>query len=306
MAVWREVNSPLQRATPFEIDEAINDSLREIFTYDNWSFLLDRYDITLFPSYATGTASFTNNSTAFTGTGTTWQTTWFNTKIIIVGDTVEKQVTSYSGATAGTLRYPLASTAASITNVAYTIYQDEYPIPNFSSGRDLIIVNPVLRYRLRHWPRYTSEDRTVFSRFVSGVRFTGPVHYTDAGADLVSTSPTFGQPLLKVWPPPMVQQNLIVIFYRGFVPLVADTDTTILPPEFEEILIGLASYRLKRRYGVPGWMEDHQVANRRLYQMKAMQRTQASYDYTTEFGSYPVYDPYQTDLDLVIWPGVIK
>ena len=305
MAVWRELQSPINKSTPFEIDEALNDSLNEIFQFENWSFLLDRYDISLFPIYNTGTVNFTNGSTAFTGVGTVWNTGWYNTKIIMSGDTVEKQVDHYTSGTAGVLRYPLTSTATSITGVGYTIYQDEYPIPNFAANKDVIIVNPVLRYRLRHWVRYTSEDRTVFSRFISGIRFTGPVHYTEAGTDLNVNSPTYQQNLIKVWPPPMVSQNLILIYYRAFAPLVADTDTTILPPQFEEILIDLAVYRLKKRYGTPGWMEAREVASRKLLEMREQHRSADSYDHTVEFSSYPVFDPYQTDIDLVIWPGII-
>lgn len=300
--VLREVAAPLDRATVFEVQEAINDALGEIVQYNNWNFLLDRYDIPLVASYTTGTATFTQGSTSFSGLGTTWNTGWFNRKIIISGDSQEKEVLQFTSANAGTLRFPFNSTATVIAGVPYTIYQDEYPLP-ISSGRDLVIINPILRYRLKRPPRYTFEDRVVWSRFFGAS--PRPVAYTDAGADWNSLSPTAGQPRIRIWPAGFAAQDLQLYFYKTFTKLLLDTDKSILPEEFDELLIDMAVARLRKTFGVPGWLEDSSKAKRRLIQFRQMQESQSAMDYMTDFSKYPELDPWAVDQSLVAWPGTI-
>ena len=300
--VDRDINQASQVASAFEIQQAINDALNEITHYANWNFLLDRYDVPLVQSYATGTITATNGSTSITGSGTSWSTSWYNRKISIAGDPEEKEVLSFGSGTTLTLRYPLNSSASNLTGVTYTIFQDEFPIPlPFQYGRDLLCIDPVYRRRLKKLDRYSHEDRTVFQRYLTGTR---PTHYTDAGTDTLSTSPTYGRPKMKFWPTPTTAQDLILIYYRAFTPLLLDTDLPILPNEFEEVLVRLAKYRVRKNNGINGWMEDFQYANRLLLQFREQAAEQTAYDYLIRYQMYPA-DPWAQDQVLGVWPGTV-
>ncbi len=299
--IFREINVPVQRATVFEVQQAINDAINEIYSYHNWHFLIDRYDIPTVGTYTTGTCTVTQGSTAVTGVGTTWDPTWFNRKIFLSGDPAERMVASFTGPTALTLRYPYSSSLTTLTGLTYTIYEDEYPVP-ISPGRDLMIINPTLRLRLVKPERYTAEDRTTWTRFVGG---PGPTMYTDAGTDISTASPTFGQILFKFFPTFNAIQTLILYFFKPFTPLVSDNDTTILPQEFEEILIKLALYRLRKTYGVVGWLDDMRIAFRQLVQFRERDNLQTAYDYVAGLYGGAFYDPYSIDSALGFWPGKI-
>jgi hypothetical protein len=304
--IFRQINSPMQRATVFEVQQAINDALNEIYSYHNWHFLIDRYDIPTVNNYTTGTVNVTQGSTTVVGVGTTWDTNWYNRKIFLSGDPAERIVKNFTSATTLELRYPYSSSLTTLTGLTYTAYQDEYPVP-ISPGRDLMIINPTLRLRLIKPERYTAEDRTTWTRFVGG---PGPTMYTDAGTDTsvsIAGPPTAtnGQILFKFFPTFNAVQTLILYFYKPFVPLQKDIDTTILPQEFEEILIRLCLYRLRKTYGVAGWMDDMTVAFRQLVQWRERDNLQTAYDYVASLYGYPYYDPYSIDTSLGFWPGKI-
>ena len=319
--VYRHLQDFRERAEVWEVQQAVNDALLEICQFHNWNFLIDRYDIGLANAYSTGTVSVTNGSTLVLGQGTAWDNVnWFNKKILISGSNTEKEIFTFIGTSSCNLRYPW--NAPTQTNVGYTIYQDEYPVP-MQSGRDIMVINPLLRYRLIKLDRYSAEDRTVFARFTFGIR---PTHYSDGGTDQtslvaviggsqlasdlvgsqVATSPTYNWSRLKVWPPVSTQQDLILLYHKTPFSLLNDTDQTVLPNEFEEVLIHLALYRIRQKIGSPGWMDDHQYAMRMLLQMREKQTTQSSYDYLVAFNAYPFFDPYATDSSLGVWPGSIR
>ena len=300
--VMRQVNFPTFKATTYDCYQAVNDAYREVFQYANWSFTLDRYDIPLAASYSTGTINATNGSTAITGVGTTWSASWFNKKILIAGDPEEKEVASFGGATSLTLRFPLNSTASVLTGITYTIYQDSYPVP-CGQGRDLDIINPQFMWLpVRKWDRYTFDSRTAVSRFQLAVR---PLIYTDDGTDTTAASPTFRQQKFQFWPPVLSAQDLVLKYFKSFTALSNDVDQTILPSEFDEVVLKLATLRLKRRFGlVAGWEDSD--AYRLLYQFREKHTVSAAYTNQPGDGIMPASDLYSLDLMLGAWPGVIR
>jgi hypothetical protein len=299
--VMRQVNSTVPRATAFDCQQGINDALEEVVQFHDWPFLVDRYDIALANAYSTGTVTATIGSTAVTGSGTTWSTGWFNKKILITGDSLEKEVALFNSPTSLTLRYPYNGTVTPTSNVGYSIYQDEYPVP-ISPGRDLMVVNPLRQRRIKRAGRYAQEDRFVFARYQQG---TYPRVYADGGTDYAPTSPTYGQVRFKFYPPPFMAQDLMLIYFRNFTALSADTDTSVLPPEFEEVLIKNASYRVQKTYGIPGWMEAERTASRLLLQFRQKSATQTAYDYLTNWGLETDSDSYIQDIAFGggAWPG---
>lgn len=300
----RETSSPVNRATHYDYQQAINDDYRFITTFYDWNFLLDRYDIPIVGSYNTGTVSVTVGSTSVVGVGTAWNTAWTNKKILLSGDSEEKEVASFGSATTLTLRYPYNSTATVLSGAAYMIYQDSYPLP-ISPGRDLMIVNPVFQWApLRKWDRVRFDAFTAFYRFQAGLR---PILYTDDGIDISTSGSTIGQPKVQFWPLTTTAQDLVLRFFKQFTPLAGATDTTILPPEFEEVLIRLSKARLKQRYGIPGWTEDRATAMSMLLQFREAAAKQTAVDYSAQSGTTGMFnDPYSIDTGMGYWPGFLQ
>jgi hypothetical protein len=283
-----------------------HDALEEIVQYHNWHFLIDRYDIPLLAAYATGVCTATNGSTIVTASDAqaTWNTGWFNRKILINGVPDEKEIvaiTHPAGNWQATLRFPVNTSQTSLASIGYTLYQDEYPIP-ISPGRDIMIINPTLKFRLIKPDKYTSEDRTSFSRFVGG---PGPTMYTDGGSDWNPASPTYGQPRFKFFPTFNSTQTLILYYYKNFIPLSADTDVVPMPQEFDELVIKIATYRLRKTYGIPGWVDDFKMASSLKVLFRENDNTQTAYDYIASLYGYPFFDPYSIDSSLGMWPGKI-
>jgi hypothetical protein len=308
MQVLRETDSPARRATLFDAQQAVNDAIRTVMQYADWPWMVDRYDIPLVNQYSTGTVSVAQGSTAVTGSGTSWTTglagRLFNQKILLQGDAEEKEIASINNNTSLTLRYPYNSTAlTSLVNVGYNIFQDSYPVPA-QPGRDLMLLNPQFQYsRLTKLDRYTFDDRTAFNRFQTGIR---PQVYCENGIDTNSLSPTFGQTLYQLWPRVTTSQDIVLRFYRQFTPLANDSDTTTLPSEFEDVVIRIARYVVKRNFGIPGWMEDKQEAYSMLLQLREKTRQNTALDYAPGASLAPADDAYAIDTSLVTWPGQIS
>lgn len=309
MEVLREADSPSRRSTLYDAQQAVNDSLRYVMQYADWPWLVDRADIALKNAYATGTVTATQGSTTVTGVGTLWLTNLtplgqlYNQKILLAGDSEEKEIDTFVSDTSLTLRYPYNSTSLTVlANVGYQIYQDSYPVP-CQPGRDLMLLNPQFQYsRLTKLDRYTYDDRTAFNRFQTGIR---PMVYCENGIDSTAASPTFGQTLYQVWPRVTQAQDLVLRYYKQFTPLAADTDKTTIPTEFEDVVIRMAKFIVKRKFGIPGWMEDKQEAYSMLLQMREKTRQNTALDFAPGASLAPADDAYAIDTSLVSWPGRI-
>lgn len=306
MELLRSVNVPIQRATVYDARQAVNDSYREITQFADWNFLIDRYDIPLVPSYTTGTVTVALGSTTVTANAAAvWNAGWFNRKILLTGDTAEKEIVSFQfvgGFWTATLRYPFNSPIAPLAGLSYTIFEDSYPVP-CAPGRDLVVLNPLFQWsKLDKLDRYTFDVRTAFNRFQTGIR---PSIYTEDGVDWNTTSPNYQQVKFQFWPKPTAAQDLILRYFRNVPSLVQPTDRTVLPPEFDEVLIRLGTYRLRRKFGVPGWAEDHTVAMRMLLQFREKNNTATAADFQPGSSLYPYSDSWAIDTAMPSWPGRI-
>ena len=292
------------RATHYDMQQALNDDYRFITQFYYWNFLLDRYDIPIVASYNTGTVSVTVGSTSVVGVGTAWNTNWTNKKILLTGDNEEKEVALFNSGTTLTLRYPYNSSASSLSGSGYMIFQDSYPLP-ISPGRDLSIVNPLFQWQaINKWDRVSFDyGTTMWGRFLAGIR---PTIYTDDGVDIQVGSPTIGQPKVQFWPLTLTAQDLVLRFFKQFTALAASTDTTILPPEFEEVLIKLSKSRLKQRYGIPGWTDDRATAMSMLLQFRELQATQPAFEFSKRDGMvFGANDSFAVDTNFGSWPGAL-
>jgi len=305
LELLRETASPTQKATVFDAQQAINDSYRELCQYYNWPWLLDRYDIPIYPGYTTGTISCTVGSTIVTGSGTNWNFAagtagWWNKKILMPNTRVGFEIVQFNSATQLTLRYPY-NAPTNVVGSEYTIYQDDYPTPVIA-GHDMIFTNPQwLQMRLNKVDPWTFKDKTQFMPFMA---VQGPRMVTDSGADWNVLSPYYQQPRFQFWPIPNSTQVIVLGYYKNPAPLALDGDFTILPPEFEEVLIKLARFRLKMKFGIQGWMEDQTIAYRTLDQFREKQATSVALDQQVGgAGPWGYNDAYGLDTALGYYPG---
>jgi hypothetical protein len=166
-----------------------------------------------------------------------------------------------------------------------------------------MLLNPQFQYsRLTKLDRYSYDDKTSFNRFQTGTR---PVVYAEAGIDNNALSPTFGQLMFQVWPRVTQAQDLVLRYYRQFTPLSVDSDLTTIPSEFEDVLIRQAKYIVKRKFGIPGWMDDKSEAYQMLLQLREKTRTNTALDFAPGASLAPADDAYAIDSQLVSWPGKI-
>ena len=304
--VLRSVNSPVQKATVFDAQQAINDSYRDLCQHYNWPWLLDRYDIALEAPYTTGTISVAIGSTTVTGVGTAWNFAagaagWWNKKLLLTPNNVGLEIVQFNSATQLTLRFPFTAGAA-VVNSGYQVYQDDYPTPVIS-GHDMVFSNPQwLMMRINKVDSWTMVDKTQFQPFLA---VQGPQMVADSGADWNTLSPTYNQPRFRFWPIPNSAQIITMQYYKIPVPLALDADLTILPPEFEEILIKTARFRIKQRFGIQGWMEDQRTAAQALIEFKNRQATAVALDQQVGGGNMRSagWDPWAFDESMGFYPG---
>ena len=276
-SINRETNGV---ATPPEIQKAINDSLDFITNQTNWEFLLSQAYINLNPPYTTGTISITDQTNLVTLTGGTWDVTWqYKTLYIGSSGNVPYLISGITSPTTAVLATPV-DIGSNTVNSSYTIFQDIYPLPAaMSYGRELMILNTQYRRRLQKPQRYSLENRNVYTRsWFSNYQYM----YSDAGYNFTNK-----RYLVKLFPIPSTANSLVILYYQQIPYLVNDTDTTVLPREFDQIIVWLATSYIKMRYGMQGWHEAKLEGVGRLRDMRKMAQTGPAYDLYATSRSWP-------------------
>ena len=264
-----------------DIQKAINNAIDLIVTDQNWPFLLKQSNINTNPTYTTGTISGTDGTTAITLSGGTWDTTWRHKWVYIGSNFANYEILSFPTSTSATLATPL-NIGQNLAGAAYTLYQDIYPLPtDMSVGREMLILNNQYRVKMLKPSRYTAENTSIYTRFWFN---SYQVMYVDAGTD-----ETTGENLIKFFPIPSSPMTYPIIYYRQIPYLVNDADTTVLPREFDQALIYLATAEIKMRNGSAGWNEAKTEGIRRIKGMRKVIYTSSAYDLYTKTSSWPFY-----------------
>jgi hypothetical protein len=160
-----------------------------------WEFLRREGTIAQVAQYITGTATFTNGSTAVTGTGTTWTSAMINRYIFIDGER-HYRVTAVGSTTSITIESAYEGTSGTYT---YTIAQFRYKLPRwvdypvriYGISRRYETTTP---YKIRQFMTRPSERRLSISQpYVSGPRertlyTTGTIAGTSGTKTLTGTS----------------------------------------------------------------------------------------------------------------------
>lgn len=274
-------------ATIPEIQKDINNALDFVTNQTNWEFLLSQGYIAMNPPYTTGTVSATDGTNVITLTGGTWDTTWQYKSFYFGVNNVPYLVANFPTTTTATLTTKL-NLGQNLVNSPYTIFQDLYPLPApLSYGRELMIINTQFRRRLAKPHRYTLENMNVYTRsWVSNYQYM----YADAGFNF--TNKLY---LIKVFPIPGQATQLVILYYQRIPYLINDTDTSILPREFDQILTWLATSYIKMRYAMPGWVEAKREGAMRLRDMRKMAHTGPAWDLYATARNWPYMNDSITD-----------
>jgi hypothetical protein len=255
--VQRKVGAGL--AIPrLEIMQALNTAHLEVHGAYDWPWAYKETNISVQPSYSTGTVNTTIGSTTVTGVGTAWDVTWTN-KRIRLDNNQDWPIASVGGAGTLTLSQPYFG-AANLAAASYVIYQDVYTMPaDFEPGKDLILLQPDVRIRVRHIPRLALETQSVVLKSL----FTNiAMGYADQGR----TSTGLFQ--IRLIPPPTNTNVLRLVYKARPTDFSALTDTSWLPETYQDILELMAESEVKRNHGAQGWEVAAAIAARKKLEMK--------------------------------------
>ena len=255
--VQRKVGTGL--AVPrLEIMQALNTAHLEVHGAYDWPWAYKETNISVQPSYSTGTISTTVGSTTVTGAGTTWVTNWTN-KRIRLDNNQDWPIASVGGAGTLTLEQPYFG-SANLSGASYVIYQDVFTMPSdFEPGKDLILLQPDVRIRVRHIPRLALETQSVVLKSL----FTNiAMGYSDQGRD------SAGLHQIRLIPPPTNSNVLRLVYKARPTDFAALTDTSWLPQTYQDILELMAEAEVKRTHGAQGWEVPAAIAARKKLEMK--------------------------------------
>lgn len=157
--------------------------VRDLPSKQEFDFLRKEGTFTLAAAYDTGTITTSVNSTALTGSGTTWTSTMTGYKIKISGND-EIYTFTFTNTTTGTLNTNFTGSAA-LGGASYIIYQDTY---NLASDYDRVIDPPGFYYDYSQSKTYIDqkfhkdwfkEYTTQESQLPDGWRFVGELDSTN-------------------------------------------------------------------------------------------------------------------------------
>jgi hypothetical protein len=241
-----------------EILQALNTAHLEVHGAYDWPWAYKETNISVNPSYSTGTVSVALGSTTVTGLGTAWVSTWAN-KRIRLDNNQDWPVASVLNATTLTLVEPYHG-AAALSAASYVIYQDVYQMPSdFEPGKDLVLLQPDVRIRVRHIPRMALETQSVVLKSL----FTNiAMGYSDQGRD------STGRYLIRLIPPPTNTNTLRLVYKARPTDFTSLLHISWLPQTYQDILELMAEAEVKRSHGVQGWDVPAAIAARKRLEMK--------------------------------------
>lgn len=246
--------------------QSLRDAVNLIDSRASWEFLISRALITVNAPYTTGTvAANSEGSVNITGTGgASWNlgNNWKYKSIKFASRRSPYDIVSFGAYPLNTaiMAYPLSGSPAydtlTITADTYTIYQARYPLPaDCEPGRDLTIrgefgwgdgSGKIPKVEAAGFQR--SDD----PQFGQG---SYPRVYTDDAYDETNQVAT-----IRFLPYPKASSEVQLLYYKTMTVPTSDTGNLSIPVAFERLPILVASWPLKKRYNLPGWLEDKQEA----------------------------------------------
>mgnify|MGYP003335533049 CR=1 FL=1 len=126
--IWNRVLLRCPELSPLLAQDFVVNAFRRLAEKRRWSWLV-KYGQFLAPAvYSTGLATVTYNSTAVTGSGTTWTSAMIGRQFRVGLAAPIYTITAVGGATSLTLDFAFGGSSAA--NVGYSIYQCFYTVPS--------------------------------------------------------------------------------------------------------------------------------------------------------------------------------
>lgn len=241
-----------------DIMQALNTAHLEIHGAYDWPWTYKETNIALNASYSTGTVSVNIASSTVTGVGTAWDSSWTNRRIRL-DNNQDWPILSVQNGTQLTLEQGYRG-AANLSGASYVIYQDVFTMPSdFEPGKDLVLLQPDVRIRVRHIPRLALETQGVVLKSL----FTNiAMGYSDQGRN------ASGNYLIRLIPPPTNASTLRLVYKARPADFTSLSDFSWLPQTYQDILELMAESEVKRTHGIPGFDVPAAIAARKRMQMK--------------------------------------
>lgn len=241
-----------------DIAQALNTAHLEIHGAYDWPWAYKETNININPSYSTGTVSVNVGSNVVAGVGTNWDSTWANRRMRL-DNNQDWPIQAVQNATSILLNQSYHGTA-NLSGASYTIYQDVFTMPaDFEPGKDLVLLQPDVRIRVRCIPRLALETQSVVLKSL----FTNiAMGYSDQGRD------SSGNFLIRLIPPPTNTNTLRLVYKARPADFSALTDTSWLPQTYQDILELMAEAEVKRTHGIQGWDLPAAIAARKRLELK--------------------------------------
>jgi hypothetical protein len=253
---------------------------RQIYAVYVWPWTYTEANISVAATYSTGTIAITDGTNTVAGTLTVWDTGWQYKKLHFTA-IADYPIESFASPTSLTLKQNI-NTGANWTAAAYTIYQEDYPLPeDCEPGDVLLIVNPQYRYRLINPPRYTQE---MYSTAL-GVTFNSfQRSWSDAGYQN-------SRYCIRFQPPPGSACEYRVVYRKRVPQLSSLTDASQLPETFDLALEHLTEFEVKRANPKIFPAQESQLAKAEGYQvLQNMRRraTTSTSDIVSGYNNWPL------------------
>lgn len=263
------------QANLLECRQALKKAFEMIDARTNYEFLEQQALINYVAPYQTGTVTVSAGAVGLTGNGTTWgwNPPWPYREIKFAQRRLLYPITTFGGPASGTLAFPLSG-STNIVNGAYAIYNARFALPSdCAPGRDLKLRGPIGWGETGNGDLKKMTVAGIERRKIDEISTAGnPIYWTDAPVDDTTKGGT-----IRLWPAPKNEGEMRLTYYRHLPFPSNDGDTTILPEEFDELPVALASARLMRLRNQNGWNDRATEAADLMRQLHARHAASPAY-----------------------------
>lgn len=224
-SMYRELRLWVPELPIYLAKKLIRDRYRRIAEKRGWSALRAEGELLINAAVVAGTVTVTRGATTVVGVGTTWGATDVGRQFLVGGRAPIYTVLSVESATGLTLDRVYGGESGA--GKAYRIL-DAYVTPPSDFKRFIVVYDPQLNWRLRHW--ITQEELAQWdpARSYAGTPW--------ALADRKYSSA--GRPQYELWPYSVTAKNLPFYYIKQIPDLVLDTDEPFYPLRGHEIVAG--------------------------------------------------------------------
>ena len=226
------------------VKQFVNMAARDVWCARPWRERRKDAYVECAAPYTTGTATFTEDSTALTGVATVWSTAFVGRKVALSYSAPWYVMTTRVGDTSFTLNRAYAESTAS--GSTYVVYND---VATLASDVDSLI-----QVRIQNNGAFTTLSYGPQRRMDEAFHLPGfagvPTHYS-----LIENSST-GYMQIRLWPVP---DDTYVLHYRylaSFTDLSGDSDACVVPENRRDLVIQRALAWAYQYVNEPGRARD--------------------------------------------------